>query len=96
VAKLLCHTDDANRYQALLTAKDGPCDLGWVEASLKYEEFLLSKGTIPYRVYQNMNDFVIDGKLPANARVAIVGDWGTGQDAAKTVLAQIARKNPMW
>jgi len=23
-----------------------------------------------------------------------VGDWGTGQDAAKTVLAQIARKNP--
>jgi predicted phosphodiesterase len=94
VAKLLCHTDDANRYQALLTAKDGPCDLGWVEASLKYEEFLLSKGTIPYRVYQNMNDFVIDGKLPANARVAIVGDWGTGQDAAKTVLAQIARKNP--
>jgi predicted phosphodiesterase len=94
VAKLLGHTDDANRYQALLTTKDGDCDPGWADASLKYEEFLLSKGTIPYRVYKNMNDFVIDGKLPANARVAIVGDWGTGQDIAKTVLAQIARKNP--
>ena len=94
VAKLLGHTDDANRYQALLTTKDGDCDPGWAEASLKYEEFLVSKGAIPYRVYKNMNDYVIDGKLPANARVAIVGDWGTGQDTAKTVLAQIARKNP--
>jgi len=94
VAKLLGHTDDANRYQALLTTKDGNCDPGWAEASLKYEEFLLSKGTIPYRVYQNMSDFVIDDKLPDNARVAIVGDWGTGQDTAKTILAQIARKNP--
>jgi predicted phosphodiesterase len=26
--------------------------------------------------------------------VAIVGDWGTGQDAAKLVLRQIANKNP--
>ncbi len=94
VAKVLGHTADANRYQTLLTTKDGDCDPGWAEASLKYEEFLLSKGAIPYRVYQNMSDFVIDGKLPANARVAIVGDWGTGQDTAKTVLAQIARKNP--
>jgi len=94
VAKLLGHTADANRYQALLTAKDGDCDPDWVETSLQYEKFLLSKGTIPYRVYKNMSDFVIDGKLPANARVAIVGDWGTGQDTAKTVLAQIARKNP--
>jgi predicted phosphodiesterase len=94
LAKVLGHADDANRFQALLTTKDGGCDPGWAEASLKYEEFLLSKGTIPYRVYKNMNDFVIDGKLPANSRIAIVGDWGTGQDAAKTVLAQIARKNP--
>ena len=34
--------------------------------------------------------------LPINdtCRIAIIGDWGTGQDAAKTVLAQMARKKP--
>ena len=39
-------------------------------------------------------DFVIDGKLPAQAKIAILGDWGTGQDAAKLVLRQIMNKNP--
>jgi 3',5'-cyclic AMP phosphodiesterase CpdA len=94
VAKIEGRTDDANRYHDLLTEKMGDCDPDWIETSLKYEEFLASKGTIPYRVYTNIGDYVIDGKLPPNARVAIVGDWGTGQDTAKTVLAQIARKNP--
>ena len=94
VAKVEGRIDDANRYQALLSARMGDCDPGWAEASLKYEEFLLSKGTIPYRVYKSMGDFVIDGKLPDNARVAFVGDWGTGLDTAKNVLAQIARKKP--
>jgi predicted phosphodiesterase len=94
VAKIEGRSIDAARYHELLTEKMGDCDPDWLETSLKYEEFLASKGTIPYRVYKNMSDFVIDGKLPANARVAIVGDWGTGQATAKTVLAQIARKNP--
>jgi predicted phosphodiesterase len=94
VAKFLGHTADADRYHALLTATMGDCDPSWIETSIKYQEFLASKGKIPYRVHKNMDDFVIDGKLPANARVAIVGDWGTGQATAKTVLAQIARKNP--
>ncbi len=94
VAKVLGHTGDAARYQALLTAKMGDCDPDWAEAALKYAEFLASKGQIPYRAHQQLSDFVIDGKLPANAKVALVGDWGTGQQEAKTVLAQIARKNP--
>jgi hypothetical protein len=93
-AKLEGRTDDANRYYALLTAPFGDCDPGWTETALKYEEFLLSKGKIPYVRYQNLSDFVMDGKLPNNGRVAIVGDWGTGQPQAKTVLQQIARKNP--
>ena len=94
VARIEGRTADANHYHELLTATMGDCDPDWAETSLKYEQFLLSKGKIPYRVYKNMNDFVIDGKLPANAKVAIVGDWGTGQATAKTVLSQIARKNP--
>ena len=87
-------TADAARYHQELTATMGVCDPAWVACAAKYAEFLLSRKKIPYRVYQNIGDFVIDGKLPPNARIAIVGDWGTGQDTAKTVLAQIARKNP--
>jgi len=94
VAKLLCHTSDAARYEELLSQKMGDCDAGWVDVAVKYAEFLASKQQIPYRAHQQLNDFVIDGKLPANARVALVGDWGTGQGEAKAVLSQIARKNP--
>ncbi len=46
-----------------------------------------------YITYNSIDDFVIDGKLPDNTKIGIVGDWGTGQDEAKQVLAQMARKN---
>jgi hypothetical protein len=74
--------------------KFGVCDPGWLETVEKYMEFQAQKGVVPYRVHTNIDQFVIDGKLPANASIAIVGDWGTGQDPAKAVLAQIRRKNP--
>jgi predicted phosphodiesterase len=93
-AKLLGREADANRYLDLLTDTMGTCDPRWAETALKYQEFLASKGQIPYRTHTSLSDFVIDGKLPANARVAFVGDWGTGQAEAKTVIAQIGRKHP--
>ena len=74
--------------------KYGQCDPGWLEAAAEYAKFQLQKGTVPYRVYTDIDQFVLDGKLPDKARVAIVGDWGTGENIAKNVLAQIARKNP--
>ena len=84
---------DEERYRKEL----GPfttCDPGYAEAAVKYAEFLASRGTIPYRRHQALSDFVIEGKLPAKAKVALLGDWGTGQPEAKALLAQIARKNP--
>ncbi|PYX92800.1 MAG: hypothetical protein DMG67_05905 [Acidobacteria bacterium] len=74
--------------------KYGQCDPGWMEAAAEYAKFKLEKGKVPYRVYANIDQFVIDGKLADKARVAIVGDWGTGDDIAKQVLAQNARKKP--
>lgn len=74
--------------------KFSACDPGWLETVEKYVEFQVEKGVVPYRVYNNIDQYVIDGKLAENAKVAIVGDWGTGQDPAKAVLAQIRRKNP--
>jgi predicted phosphodiesterase len=81
-------------WQARL-GKFGSCDPRYSEAVEQYVEFFRVKcDKVPYRVWKNIGDFVIDGKLPANATVAIVGDWGTGQQDAKALLAAIGRKNP--
>ena len=94
LAKLHGQTALADRYCAQLTKVGGVCDPHWVEAAVKYAEFIASRGTIPYRRWKKLSDYVIDGRLPSNARIGIVGDWGTGQPEAKTVLQQIARKKP--
>ena len=71
------------------------CDPRYAEAAEKYVEYFKLKGDkVPYKVWSNLNDFVITDALPAKARVAIVGDWGTGQQDAKALLAAIARKKP--
>lgn len=93
-AKILGNQQDCQRYEDEL-AKFGNCDPLYALAAVKYAEYFVAQcKKIPYRVYQNLNDFVIDGKLPAQARVAILGDWGTGQPAALNVLRQIAAKKP--
>jgi predicted phosphodiesterase len=71
------------------------CDARYAEAVEQYLDFYhVKKGTVPYKVWQNLNDFIIDWKMPASARIAIVGDWGTGQPEAKALLEAIARKKP--
>ena len=93
-AKILGNQADEDRYKQEL-AKFGDCDPKYSEAAAKYVEyFVAQQKQIPYVVYKNLSDFVIDGELPAKAKVAILGDWGTGQDAAKLVLRQIADKKP--
>ncbi len=88
---------DQQEYQACLNemGKFTDCDPLYLEASAKYAEYFIAQGKkIPYRLYKNLSDYVIEGKLPAKARVAILGDWGTGQEAALKVLQQIAAKKP--
>jgi predicted phosphodiesterase len=70
------------------------CDVRYAQAAEQYVEFKLKKGKTPYKVWQNLSDFVIDWKVPAQARIAILGDWGTGQADARALLQAIARKNP--
>jgi Calcineurin-like phosphoesterase len=97
IAKLKGDTAQATAL-SLQFAKYQQCDARWVEVEEKYAEFQaaikLSNAKVPYIVYNSIDDFVIDGKLPDNATVAIIGDWGTGTDEAKQVMAQIARKQP--
>ncbi|MGD0124371.1 MAG: metallophosphoesterase [Terriglobia bacterium] len=93
-AKIVGNQADEQRYQEEL-AKFGDCDPRYSEAAAKYAEyFVAQQKQIPYIVYKNLSDFVIDGKLPDKARVGIVGDWGTGQDAARLLLRQVADKKP--
>lgn len=84
-------------YWNALHAKMSSCDPGWTEALAKYFEYYkLSHGSIPYRNYQQLDWFIYD-RLPqdrATARIAIIGDWGTGQPDAQNILKQIARKSP--
>jgi predicted phosphodiesterase len=70
------------------------CSPHWAEAALMYAQFVASRGIIPYRRWKNIDDFVIEGKLAPDGRIGIIGDWGTGQSDARTVLEQMARKKP--
>jgi predicted phosphodiesterase len=85
--------EDEERYREQLS-KFGDCDPLYMEAVLRYHEYFV-KGdkTIPYRRHRNMSDFVIDGKLQSDAKIALIADFGTGQPAAQNILKQIARKN---
>ncbi len=86
--------DDIARRRAQL-GQFTDCDPRYAEAAEKYAEyFVLQQGQIPYKRHAKLSDFILTDKLPANATVALVADWGTGQDVAKNVLAQIARKKP--
>ena len=72
------------------------CDPLWIEAITDYVEYFGLEGDkreIPYVRYQQMDDFVID-RLPKNARIALVGDWGTGTQDAVDLLEQVAKHNP--
>jgi hypothetical protein len=67
------------------------CDPGWaetVELYLRY--FQLDKAAIPYR---SGGDYVLPD-LPDKATLALIGDWGTGTQAARRLLGQVARKAP--
>ena len=72
-------------------ARLGPfttCDTRYAEAAEQYVDYYkVKKEKAPYKVWQKLDDFIIDGKLPATARVAILGDWGTGQQDARSRLS---------
>jgi hypothetical protein len=77
--------------------KFGTCDPDWYQTILAYGKFIADNGlnaAIPgYKQYASLGDFVLP-PIASNARIAIVGDWGTGTPAALDVLRSIAAKDP--
>jgi hypothetical protein len=98
-AELLVAKAEGNTAKAAQLEDDlkfSTCDPHWIEAITDYVEFFGLNGKkqqIPYVRYRQMDDFVID-QLPANARIALVGDWGTGTADAVDLLQQVAKHKP--
>lgn len=88
--------DDAkyNEYKSALNAKFGDCDPNYKDAMLQYLNYLRTGGHTPYRTYVDLDNYVIDGRLPDNAVVGVVADWATGEPEAVEVLRQVRGHNP--
>ncbi|MBM3814575.1 MAG: hypothetical protein FJW20_23360 [Acidimicrobiia bacterium] len=85
---------EVRKLEEELGAQFGSCDPKWAQVIAVYVAARAEGDKIPYRRWDKLSDFVIDGQLPANAKVALLADWGTGQDAARFVLRKIAEKKP--
>lgn len=69
--------------------KDSKCDPLWGECVVTYLVFKFAVGNLPYRPNQNP---VID--LGPRTKLAIIGDWGTGDEVAINLLQQVDSLKP--
>lgn len=69
--------------------KDSTCDPGWSECVAAYLAFKAQLSTLPYR--PNLNP-VFD--LGTKTKLAILGDWGTGDAVAINLLQQVEKLQP--
>lgn len=75
--------------------KDGTCDPEWITVFKEYLQYFGPNGQrkqIPYIRAATVGAKTIE--IKTNARVALVGDWGTGAQPAVQILQQIAAANP--
>ena len=71
------------------------CDPKWVATINEYVQYFGPNGKlreIPYIKPSAVGPKII--KIKANAKIGLVGDWGTGAAPAKRVLAQLAEQKP--
>jgi hypothetical protein len=85
---------DEEKFQEELGAQFGTCDARWSECIAEFVKNRVANNSIPYRRYAQLSDYVIEDVLGDTARIALVGDWGTGDSTAKLLLRQIAQKQP--
>jgi hypothetical protein len=98
-AKALASSEATNLANIQNELKFGDCDPSYGEAVEKYVEyFKLRRQAIPYVAPPpagdtRFTDFAVEN-IGNTCTVALVGDWGTGQEPAKMVLQRIAYHNP--
>jgi hypothetical protein len=75
--------------------KFGTNDPNWVETLEDYLVYFGPDGkrkAIPYVTPEAAGPYVIT--IPDDARIALIGDWGTGTEAAVALLKQVKAQNP--
>jgi hypothetical protein len=66
------------------------CDVpGWAECLTQYLKYKAERGANPYRANQD-----IEIKISDSVRIAIVGDWGTGERPAINLLQAVRDQKP--
>jgi hypothetical protein len=75
--------------QCAAELKDSECDIGWGECVTTYLGYKITGGNLPYR--PNLNPVI---NLDQKSKLAIVGDWGTGDEVAINLLQQVASLSP--
>ena len=75
-------------------AEYGTCDPRWGECILEYIAHYATSahGHVPYKRWPHVDAFV--RPLPERCRIAIVGDWGTGDERAQRLLEEVGRRRP--
>jgi Calcineurin-like phosphoesterase len=71
------------------------CDPAWATTIEEYVQYFGPSGSrreVPYIRASSIGDHTI--QIPAGARIAMVGDWGTGAEPAVQVLKQIRDMSP--
>ena len=103
--RLEAHIRNAvSRFEASLLAKLGARRFGsldplWIACAMIYAHYWAeSGGKVRYRDWKvdgnaDPDYGVISYRLPADARVAVLGDWGTGMDDAEGLLRQILQEH---
>jgi hypothetical protein len=95
VKAFFSHDDsEVKRLEQQLGEKFGNCDPKWREAIESYVRNKVAAQHIPYRPYNQITDYVLEDRLPENALIALLADWGTGEDVAKGMLKRIAARKP--
>jgi Calcineurin-like phosphoesterase len=73
----------------------GSCDPKYALAVAKYVQYFEARRKpIPYIAPASPDDSVVPIDDEKKCTIALVGDWGTGQQPAKTVLQRIAQRKP--
>ena len=75
----------------------GERDPFWLECVSEFiEHYALTRhGAVPYIKYRSLTDCILPyGTLPRRCRIAVLGDWGTGDVRAQALLDEVARQEP--
>jgi DNA/RNA endonuclease G (NUC1) len=92
-AKVFGDTVTARRLEGELDA--GTCDPRWAQTITEYVKYFGVNGTRERPIYvtpAEAGDKVVT--IKSGAKVALIGDWGTGAEPAKRVLQQVRQQNP--